>query len=73
MVYVWVNGSTRFINHVRTADEQRIDRPDRFDVLAGDVVRTTRPPHGITLLHPPGYSYFAMLREKLHWSSTPRY
>jgi NAD+ kinase len=23
-------------------------------------------------LHPLGYSYFAMLREKLHWSETPR-
>ena len=25
------------------------------------------------LLHPPGYSYFAMLRQKLHWSATPRH
>ncbi|MCX8017592.1 MAG: NAD kinase, partial [Rhodocyclaceae bacterium] len=38
----------------------------------GDVVAVTRSAHVLTLLHPPGYSYFAMLREKLHWSATPR-
>jgi len=48
------------------------DGQTRFDARAGDVVRMVRSPHNITLLHPPGYSYFAMLREKLHWSSTPR-
>ena len=58
-----------------TTHEARVhfDGQKRFDVLAGDVVRTTRSPYGITLLHPPGYSYFAMLREKLHWTSTPRH
>jgi NAD+ kinase len=44
----------------------------RFDARAGDSVRITRSPHGIRLLHPEGYSYFAMLREKLHWSAVPR-
>lgn len=43
-----------------------------FDARAGDLVKVSRSQHNITLLHPPGYSYFAMLREKLHWSSTPR-
>lgn len=43
-----------------------------FDMRAGDCVRVARAPHTVTLLHPQGYSYFAMLREKLHWSSTPR-
>jgi len=49
------------------------DGQTRFDARAGDVVRIVRSSHHITLLHPPGYSYFAMLREKLHWSSTPRH
>ncbi len=49
------------------------DGQTRFDARAGDVVRIERSRHSITLLHPPGYSYFAMLRGKLHWSSTPRY
>jgi len=44
----------------------------RFDARAGDCVRVMRSRHAITLLHPPGYSYLAMLREKLHWSSSPR-
>jgi len=44
-----------------------------FDARAGDVVRMARSRHNITLLHPPGYSYFAMLRQKLHWSSTRRH
>ena len=44
----------------------------RFDAKAGDCVRMVRSHHAITLLHPPGYSYLAMLREKLHWSSSPR-
>jgi NAD+ kinase len=49
------------------------DGQTRFDARAGDVVRIVRSRHNIILLHPPGYSYFAMLREKLHWSSTPRH
>ncbi len=44
----------------------------RFDARGGDRVRIQRSRYTITLLHPPGYSYFAMLREKLHWSATPR-
>jgi NAD+ kinase len=49
------------------------DGQERFEARAGDVVKVCRSQHNITLLHPPGYSYFAMLREKLHWSSTPRH
>ena len=44
-----------------------------FDVQAycelepGDVVKVTASPRPATLLHPPGYRYFSMLREKLRW------
>jgi NAD+ kinase len=48
------------------------DGQSHFDALAGDTIRVSRSAHVVTLLHPPGYSYFAMLREKLHWSATPR-
>lgn len=48
------------------------DGQERFDARAGDCIRVTRSPHHIRLIHPPGYSYFAMLREKLHWSASPR-
>lgn len=49
------------------------DGQTHFEALAGDCVRIVRSRHAITLLHPPGYSYLAMLREKLHWSATPRH
>lgn len=49
------------------------DGQARFNALAGDCVRIARSSHSVTLLHPPGYSYFAMLREKLHWSATPKH
>lgn len=42
-----------------------------FDLKAGDAVRIGRSEFSICLLHPPGYSYFAMLRQKLHWSEQP--
>ncbi len=48
------------------------DGQEYFDVQAGDQLRVERSRHAITLMHPPGYSYFAMLREKLHWSETAR-
>ena len=46
-------------------------RSDPLRRRAGDTVRISRSPHRVRLLHPEGYSYFAMLREKLHWSSRP--
>lgn len=49
------------------------DGQDRYDLQAGDRVRITRSPLTVTLLHPPGYSYYAMLRSKLHWSEPPRH
>lgn len=48
------------------------DGQARFELAAGDRVRVARSGHSIRFLHPLGYSYFAMLREKLHWSETPR-
>lgn len=43
-----------------------------FDAHGGDCVRVRKSLQSVTLLHPPEYSYFAVLREKLHWSATPR-
>lgn len=60
------------IKLVQTYDGRvHCDGQCHFDAKAGDTVRLTRSPHAVTLLHPPGYSYFAMLRQKLHWSATP--
>ncbi len=49
------------------------DGQARFDARAGDCVRLTRSTQRVRLLHPEDYSYFAMLREKLHWSAVPRH
>ncbi len=39
----------------------------------GDRVEVSRAPHAARFLHPEGHDYFAMLREKLHWSETPEH
>ncbi len=49
------------------------DGQARFDARAGDTVRLVRSPLSVRLVHPKSYSYYAMLREKLHWSATPRH
>ncbi|HEX9192705.1 MAG TPA: NAD kinase [Burkholderiales bacterium] len=38
------------------------------ELQESDRVVLRRAEHTITFVHPPGYSYYAMLREKLHWS-----
>lgn len=42
-----------------------------FEATAGDCIRVLRSQQGVTLLHPEDYSYFNVLREKLHWSALP--
>ena len=47
------------------------DGQARFDLAEGDRVTARRAPHTARFLHPAQHDYFAMLREKLHWSETP--
>ncbi len=56
------------------ATESRVhfDGQVTFDLQPEDSVRIRRSEYSICLLHPPGYSYFAMLREKLRWSEQPK-
>ncbi len=44
------------------------DGQPQSELVAGDKVTVRRAAHAIRFVHPPGYSYYAMLREKLHWS-----
>jgi NAD+ kinase len=44
------------------------DGQPQVDLHAGDKVIISRAQQPIRFIHPPGYSYFEMLREKLHWS-----
>lgn len=48
------------------------DGQARFDLASDDIVRVSRSRHSVSLVHPLDYSYFEMLREKLHWSEAPR-
>src|SRR5678816_2018913 len=47
------------------------DGQAHFDLAEGDRVTARRAPHTARFLHPAQHDYFAMLREKLHWSETP--
>ncbi len=44
------------------------DGQPQCDLIEGDRVLIQRARWTITFVHPPDYSYYAMLREKLHWS-----
>jgi NAD+ kinase len=47
------------------------DGQAHFALAEGERVTVKRAPHAARFLHPEGHDYFAMLREKLHWSETP--
>lgn len=47
------------------------DMQSNFRVKTGDQIEIRVSPHPIQLLHPERYDYFAMLRQKLHWSASP--
>lgn len=46
------------------------DGQPQFDLEEGDRVTVRRAEHAVKLIHPPGYGYYAMLREKLRWSES---
>jgi NAD+ kinase len=61
------------IRVVRATDSRvHFDGQVTFDLRPDDSVRISRSEFTICFLHPPGYSYFAMLRQKLHWSEQPK-
>ena len=47
------------------------DGQSPFPLAEGESVTIRRAEHAARFLHPAGHDYFAMLREKLHWSETP--
>jgi len=58
------------INHGRDASVH-CDGQAHFGLAEGDRVALRRAEHRARFLHPEDHDYFAMLREKLHWSETP--
>jgi NAD+ kinase len=55
-----------------TDSRAHFDGQVTVDLKRDDSVHIRRSEFSICFLHPPGYSYFAMLRQKLHWSEQPK-
>ncbi len=71
---VLVNDKAEIELRITHADDPRVhfDGQVTLDLQKHDSVRLRRSEYSIVFLHPPGYSYFAMLRQKLQWSERPR-
>lgn len=69
-----VNDTANIELRVAQAGDARVhfDGQVTLDLEKDDCVRLRRSDYAICFLHPPGYSYFAMLRQKLHWSERPK-
>ena len=44
------------------------DMQSLASLLHGDRITVRRSPHQVRFLHPRGWSYYATLRNKLHWN-----
>lgn len=64
-----VNSHSRVEIRVVKADDCQVhfDGQRRFDLNMDDTVIIERAKNPVRLLHPFGYSYYHMLRQKLHW------
>jgi NAD+ kinase len=69
-----VNDNADIELRIANAEVSRVhfDGQVTLDLKRDDCVRLRRSEYAICFLHPPGYSYFAMLRQKLHWSERPK-
>lgn len=72
-----VVGGERTVRIVIGRDLDRVHAMATFDgqrsvaLDSGDVVEVRRAPYPLRLIHPVGYSYFRILRDKLRWGSGP--
>ncbi len=55
------------VRHSHKALVFSADGQDVEELNEGDAVRITRSDKPVTFLHLPGYSYFSVLSQKLHW------
>ena len=67
---VAIRGSSKVeITLVRGAEARaNFDVQAFWELEPGDVVLVSAAPRAATLLHPKGYRYFSMLRQKLRWN-----
>lgn len=72
-----VVGSEHCVRIVIAPDLDRVRAMATFDgqrsiaLDGGDAVEVRRAPYPLRLIHPVGYSYFRILRDKLRWGSGP--
>ena len=71
---VIVEDSVEIELRIVNADDPRVhfDGQLTLDLQKEDCLRLRRSEYSVSILHPPGYSYFAMLRQKLQWSERPK-
>jgi NAD+ kinase len=55
-----------------TKAEVTIDGHSSGDISPGDRLLISRSEKRVTLIHPPGYDYYEVLRSKLHWGLDSR-
>ncbi len=55
------------VNSTSKAILVAVDGIDRHELQQGDIVRIQKNPQHLQLLHLPDYSYFDILKQKLHW------
>jgi len=57
----------RLIERADTRAQVLCDGTELGELAPGDRLQIVASPHQVTLIHPPGYDYFRLLRSKLHW------
>ncbi|MFC4655736.1 MULTISPECIES: NAD(+) kinase [Rheinheimera] len=68
-----VSGTSEILLKVSPANDAHLqvscDSHVILAVMPGDEIRIRKHPKPLTLVHPPGYSYYKVLRSKLGWGS----
>ena len=68
-----VSGTSEILLKVSPANDAHLqvscDSHVILAVMPGDEIRIRKHPKPLTLVHPPGYSYYNVLRSKLGWGS----
>jgi NAD+ kinase len=61
-----------FVERENTNAEVSVDGHSLGELTPDDQLLISQSQSGITLIHPPGYDYFGILRSKLHWGRDSR-
>ncbi len=57
----------RLMERADTRGQVLCDGTELGELAPGDRLQIVASRHQVTLIHPPGYDYFRLLRSKLHW------